>query len=164
LLVGGPSGAGKSTTREALLGIIEEVVALDSDVLWREDQGREEFFRLWLRLAAEIGRSSRPVALFGAGFAVPDNIEPLRERAAFSRVHYLALVCDDEVLAARIRARARPRRTDDPHVAEHVQFNRWLRANASKTRPPVELFDTSECSVNATATAVGAWVRRCLTE
>ena len=33
LLVGGPAGAGKSTIRMALIGTIDEVVAMESDLL-----------------------------------------------------------------------------------------------------------------------------------
>src|SRR5919205_1198489 len=110
LLVGGPAGAGKSTVGALLLGELEEAVVVESDLLWRREfntpeDGYNEYFRLWLGLAAHISQSGRPVALFGAGFAVPHNVEPLPERRLFSAVHYLGLVCADDVLAARLRAR-----------------------------------------------------------
>ena len=161
LLVGGAAGAGKSTVREALLGAVTGVVLLESDVLWRPEyeQDHTGFRRLWLRLAADISRSGYPVALFGAGFAVPHNIEPLVERAAFGAVHYLALTCDEAVLAERIRARRAPRRTDDDHVREHVDFNRWLRAHAERETPPATLVDTTRMGVEETVASVAAWIR-----
>jgi AAA domain-containing protein len=164
LLVGGPAGAGKSTIRAALLGTMDAVVAMESDLLWRPEyeHDSEGFRRLWLRLAADIGLSGRPVVIFGAGFAVPHNVEPLPERAAFSAIHYLAFTCDDDALAARIRARKPPRRTDDAHVKEHVDFNAWLRANATTTVPPVTLIDTTHASVDDTAAGVAAWIRASL--
>lgn len=159
--MGGPAGAGKSTVLRELLGTIDEIVALESDVLWREEYGsaHEEFRRTWLRLASQIARSGRPVAIFGAGFAVPHNVEPLPERADFGAVHYLALTCDDDVLAARIRRRKPPRCTDDAHVAEHVDFNRWLRQNAARAQPPVSLIDTTHASIEEVAASVAAWIR-----
>jgi hypothetical protein len=164
LLVGGPAGAGKSTVRTALLGTINEVVAMESDLLWRSDYEHDNvgFRRLWLRLAADVGRSGRPVAVFGAGFAVPHNVEPLPERASFSGVHYLALTCAEDVLVARIRARELPRRTDDAHVKEHVDFNAWLRTNAATTVPPVTLIDTTHAGIDETAASVAAWIRTSL--
>jgi predicted kinase len=161
LLVGGPAGAGKSTIRTTLMGTVPEVVAMESDLLWRSEyeQDHEGFRRLWLRLASEIALSGRPVVIFGAGFAVPHNLEPLPERAAFTSVHYLALTCDDEMLEQRIRARKPPRRTDDAHVTEHVDFNRWLRANASASTPPVTLVDTTRSTIDEAAARVASWIR-----
>jgi hypothetical protein len=122
LLIGGAAGAGKSTVREALIGSIDEIVTFDSDVLWRGEyeNAPDDFRRLWLRLANETMQSGRPVAVFGAGLALPQHIEPLPERASFDGVHYLALVADDKVLAMRIRSRKAPRCTTDAHVEEHV--------------------------------------------
>src|ERR1051325_8311588 len=93
LLVGGPAGAGKSTACALLLGELTEAVLIESDILWRKEfntpeDGYNSYFRMWLRLAAHIAQSGKPVALFGAGFAVPHSVEPLPERALFSVVHY----------------------------------------------------------------------------
>ena len=120
---------------------IDEVVAIDADLLWSSEYERDHtgFRRMWLRLAWDIALSGRPVVLFGAGFAVPHNVEPLPERVAFSSVHFLALTCDDDVLAARIRSRKPPRRTDDAQLKEHVDYNGWLRTNARATEPPNHL-------------------------
>ncbi|HEX8186950.1 MAG TPA: AAA family ATPase, partial [Pyrinomonadaceae bacterium] len=148
LLVGGPAGAGKSTAGASLLGVLTEAVVMESDLLWRREfntpeDGYNEYTRLWLRLAAHISQSGRPVALFGAGFAVPHNTQGLPERRLFSAVHYLGLVCDDEVLRARLRARPTWRDTSDEFIGEHVKFNHWLKEHAAKTDPPVTLIDTT---------------------
>src|SRR3712207_8516150 len=109
MLVGGPAGAGKSTACALLLGELTEAVLMESDLLWRKEfntpeDGYNEYTRLWLRLAANISQSGRPVVLFGAGFAVPHGVEPLPERALFSAVHYLGLTCEDDLLASHPRA------------------------------------------------------------
>jgi len=164
LLVGGPAGAGKSTAGAALLGELTEAVVIEADLLWRREfdtpgDGYRSYSRLWLRLAAHISQSGKPVALFGAGFAVPHGVEPLPERRLFDAVHYLGLVCDDEVLAARLRARPSWRNTSDELVGEHVKFNHWLKEHAAKTEPPVTLIDTTSAAVPVTAALVASWVR-----
>jgi AAA domain len=164
LLVGGPAGAGKSTVGAALVGELGEAVVIEADLLWRREfdtpeDGYREYSRLWLRLAAHISQSGKPVALFGAGFAVPHGVEPLPERRLFSAVHYLGLVCDDRVLVSRLRARPSWRNTTDELIHEHVKFNHWLREYAATTEPPVTLIDTTSAAVPVTAALVASWVR-----
>lgn len=169
LLVGGPAGAGKSTACALLLGELTEAVLIEADLLWRKEfntpeDGYNSYVRLWLRLAAHISQSGKPVVLFGAGFAVPHGVEDLPERALFSVVHYLGLTCGDEVLTARLRARPTWRNTTDELVGEHVKFNHWLKENAPKTSPAVTLIDTTDDSPEETAARVAAWIRARATE
>ncbi|HWW74132.1 MAG TPA: AAA family ATPase [Pyrinomonadaceae bacterium] len=164
LMVGGPAGAGKSTACASLLGELTEAVVMETDLLWRKEfnkpeDGYNDYFRLWLRLAAHISQSGRPVALFGAGFAVPHSVEPLPERRLFNAVHYLGLVCDDEQLRARLRARPKWRNTSDELIGEHVRFNHWLKEHAAATEPPVTLIDTTSAAVAETAALVASWIR-----
>lgn len=166
LLVGGPAGAGKSTAGALLLGRLNEAVVVESDLLWRKEfdtpeDGYGKYFSLWLRLAAHLSQSGRPVALFGAGFAVPHNVEPLPERALFSAVHYLGLVCDDEELTRRLSRRPRWREHEDRDrlIAEHLKFNRWLKEHAATTNPPVTLLETTDRDAAETADAVAAWIK-----
>lgn len=64
-----------------------------------------DFFETWLRICKNISQSGRPVTLFGAGAGVPENIETCVERRYFTEVHYLALVCSDDVLQDRLLTR-----------------------------------------------------------
>ena len=164
LLVGGPAGAGKSAAGALLLGELTEAVVIESDLLWRREfntpeDGYQNYFSLWLNLASHITQSGRPVALFGAGFAVPHSVEPLPERRLFSAAHYLGLVCDDEVLAARLRRRPKWRDDDEKLIGEHLKFNHWLKENAAAATPPVTLLDTSHAPPEETAARVADWIR-----
>jgi hypothetical protein len=164
LMVGGPGGAGKSTACASLLGELAEAVVMETDLLWRKEfntpeDGYNSYFRLWLRLAAHVSQAGRPVALFGAGFCVPHSTQALPERRLFSHIHYLGLVCDDEVLRVRLRARPRWRNTTDELIGEHVKFNHWLKRHAATARPPVTLIDTTRAAVAETAALVAAWIR-----
>ncbi|MFL6016347.1 MAG: hypothetical protein ACJ74V_02290 [Gaiellaceae bacterium] len=81
------------------------------------------------------------------------------ERAWFSDIHYLALVCDDATLAERLGRRPAWRGATHERIAEMQRFNRWLLANAASTVPPMTLLDTSDAEPPETVAAVAAWVR-----
>ncbi len=163
LLVGGASGAGKSAVLRALIGQIDEAVLLEGDILWRPsfnspDDSYRDFFEMWLRMAKNIGQSGRPAVLFGAGFAVPDNVEPCVERRYVSAVNYLALVADGAVLTERLQARPAWRESGgDAFIESQLDFNRWLRAYDDT--PSISQLDTSDATVAETAVAVATWIR-----
>jgi hypothetical protein len=164
LIVSGASGAGKSTVCNTLLGNLEEVVLLDSDILWRAEFNQSEnnfrdYFEMWLRLAKNISQSGRPLVLFGAGAGVPGNIEPCIERRYFSDVHYLALVCDDDVLAARLKARPAWRGcSEQAYIDTHIQFNQWFKEQHAGEFP-ITLIDTTHHSLETTVERVRTWIQ-----
>ncbi len=166
LVVGGASGAGKTTVCQALLGRVNGAVLLDADLLWRPefdtpDTGYADFFETWLRLAVAIHQSGGPVVLFGAGFGVPANLEPRVYRRYLARIDYLALVCSDSVLDARLRARPAWRGSDgDAFIAGQVQFNRWLKLEAPGTAPSYTVVETGVPELNETVDTVAAWIDR----
>jgi broad-specificity NMP kinase len=92
------------------------------------------------------------------GTVVPPELEPLPERARFRAVHYLALTCRPDVLAARLRARPAWRQWDETRIAEMLEHAAWLERNAASLEPPVALLDTTERSVEETAAAVCRWI------
>ena len=162
----GPSGAGKSTVGPLLPGRLGgRAVVLEQDVLWtaglRDDvDGHPAFRSAWLRLAAMIHQNGRPVVLCGT--VVPPEFEPLPERALFAGIHYLALVADPGVLATRLRARPAWRQWDEPRIAETLEFDGWLRANAAALG--VRLVDTTDALPEAIADYVADWVSAQLCE
>ncbi len=169
LIICGPSSAGKSTVCQALTGSVDEVVMLDGDLLWRAEFNQPEnqyrnFFETWLRMGKNIAQSGRPLLLCNAG-AIPDNVEPCVERRYFSQVHYLALVCQDDVLIKRLQQRPSWRQSgDDAFVQAQLQFNQWFKQNAQTTSPPITLLDTSTESIDTAAQKVKQWIREKMTE
>lgn len=161
----GPSGSGKSTVGPVLAErLADRVVVLEQDVLWtgglRDDvDGHPVFRSTWLRMAAMIHQSGRPVVLCGT--VVPAELEPLPQRVLFSDIHYLALVAEPDVLVARLRARPQWRGwQDEERIAEMLTFNAWLRADAATMAPPVRLLDTTSAGLDETVDAVTDWVHR----
>ncbi len=162
LAISGASGTGKSAVCQALLGHVPDVVLLDSDLLWRREFDTPEtnyrdYSELWLRVCKNIHQSGRPVVLFGAGTGVPENMEPCVERRYFSAIHYLALVCSDEALAARLRARPAWRGTQEAeYIVNHQRFNGWFKTYSGQ--PPIKLVDTTNVSLEDTAQSVREWI------
>jgi hypothetical protein len=162
LIISGASGAGKSTVCHYLLGTYTRAVLLDSDILWRTEfntpeNDYKEYFELWLRMCKNIAQSGRVVALFGAGEGVPSNLENLIERRYFSRIHYLALVCSDGILAERLRRRPQWRGSHLSGFIESQQsFNSWFKTYQGQ--PEIQILDTSSATLEETGRQVSAWI------
>ncbi|MBB6118925.1 AAA family ATPase [Nocardiopsis algeriensis] len=160
--VSGPSGTGKSTIAGILLERLRDrFVVLEQDLLWvgglRDPAGHHRLFRsTWLRTAAMVQQSGRPVVLCGT--VVPPEFEPLPERALFSDIHYLALTCDPDVLADRLRARPAWREWDEERITETLEFASWIGTEADRLDPPLTLVDTTRAEPAATAAAVCRWI------
>lgn len=158
----GPSGTGKSTIQRLLAErLSDRFVVLEQDVLWvaglRDDGAEHRPFRsVWLRMAAMINQSRRPVVLCGT--VVPPEFEPLPERALFERIEYLCLTCDPDVLAQRLRERPKWREWDEPRITETLDYAAWIDAGAATMDPPMTLLDTTETPAEQTALAVAAWL------
>ena len=162
LILCGASGSGKSTVGHHLPWMTQQAVVLDSDILWsaafdQPETNYRDFYETWLRLAKNIAQAGKPALLISAG-GIPENIEPCVERRYFSALHYLALVCDDATLAARLRQRPAWRQSSEPAIEEHVAFNRWFKTHAEEQTPPITLLDTTEVAIEQTAARVAAWI------
>ncbi len=159
----GASGAGKSSVCLHLPAALPECVALESDILWRSEFATPEdnyrsYRNLCLRVAKNVAQGGRPVVLCGT--ALPEQFELCPERRYFTALHYLALVCDDEFLATRLRARPAWRGAGgDEFVTNMTTFNEWIKVNAATTQPPMTLLDTTAISVEQSVAQVAAWVR-----
>lgn len=158
----GPSGAGKSTVSRLLPAALgDRVVLLEQDVLWTagvQDPSDDfaQFRRTWLRTAAMIHQSGRPVLLCGT--VVPVQLERWPERALFADIHYLGLVCDADVMRERLLSRPAWRCWDEERVAEMVEFAEWLRREAPTMTPPLSLIDTTSMPLTDTVATVVDWV------
>lgn len=157
----GPSGAGKSAVATVLAGQAGQCLVLEQDLLWLPDQldpadEHRQFRRLWLRMVAALHENGRPVLLCGT--VVPGQLEACPERPLVGQIHYLALVCEDAELEARLRARPPWRAWTDEKVAQMLAFNLWVQHNAATTTPPMRLLDTTGRSLKDTAARVQAWI------
>lgn len=164
LFVCGPSGAGKSTVLQLLSGRMDECILLEGDILWQpefidSDNNHKRFFETWLRMAKNIGQAGRPVVLFLAG-AIPPNVEPCIERRYLAQTHYLSLICDNEVMADRLRQRPQWRQSgQQAFIDSNIAFNDWLKEHGPHQQPPITLLDTTHLSMTATAAQTAQWIK-----
>jgi predicted ABC-type ATPase len=162
-IISGASGTGKTTVCLSLISKLNECVVLEQDILWgivpaTSEDNYSSYRNVWLRIAKNVGQAGRPVVLCGT--ALPEQFEECPERLYFTTLHYLTFVCDDDLLVERLKQRPEWRQTHSPEFLEDmVQFNRWLKANASLTKPPMTLCDTSHRNIDETVEYVAKWVR-----
>lgn len=139
---------------------------MESDILWHDVFNKpEEDFKtyrnLWLRVAKNIAQSDRPVVLIGS--STPGQFEKCAESRYFSKIHYLALICNETELIKRLKARPSWRNSGTEETVKNmVKFNQWLIENAAKTRPAVTLLDTSNQTVDETIADTKSWIERSL--
>jgi predicted kinase len=156
----GPSGTGKSTVCRQLIAELGDLaVVLEQDVLWMAGltdptDDYRQFRATWLRMAGMIHQSGRPVVLCGT--VVPVQFERCAERVFVGDIHYLALVCEPDVLRERLRARPKWRGWDALRIEETLSFNDRVRSDPGQ----MELLDTTTLSLPQTVDAVAAWIRR----
>lgn len=164
LAIGGASGVGKSTVYRYLIGQVEDVVLLDVDAMWEpefsEIQEVFDYNSYYLRQCKNIGQSGRPVAIFGAEIGMPRVVEKSVQRRYFTDVYYLALVCDEEVQAERLRARSNGEDTEDRQIEidEQTALNRRYQCRGTDSASPIESLDVTDLSVKAVGTKVQTWI------
>lgn len=159
-IITGASGVGKSTMSIELYKKEVDYIVLESDILWFDffnifEDNYKTYRENWLRLCKNVSQAGKPVVLCGC--SVPEQFENCVERRYFSKIHYLACVCDSDLLEKRLR---HGRNVDDENwIQNSIAFNQWLKDNANKTEPKITLLDTSDKSVEEASILVDKWIR-----
>lgn len=158
-IITGASGVGKSTLCEILFRKETDYIVMESDILWQgmfntPEDDFEGYRKLWMRLCASISQIGKPVVLCGS--AVPQQFETREERALFTEIHYLAVVCTQQALERRMRFGRGI--ADENWISSSRDFNAWLQANAEKTQPKITLLDTTERTPQQAADIADAWI------
>ncbi|KZN23111.1 hypothetical protein A4G99_16570 [Haladaptatus sp. R4] len=164
-IVTGAAGTGKTTIRRTLAGRVDAVFLEDDSIVPDECEfsSEETFNEYVLRLCRDVAQSNVPPVLFTTGLGVPENVEGLVNRRYFADSHYLALVCDDDVQADRLRARPRWEGSDYwADVDKQVEFNNWFKDYA--VEEGIDLLDTTNMTIEETATDVAQWLANHVTE
>lgn len=165
LVVTGASGTGKTTAYRELLYRDKKLnaIILEGDLLWRKgfadaEGGIPEYRNIWLSVCAHISQNKLPVALFLS--ISPGEFEECCNRKYFSEIHYLVLVCKNEVLKDRLYKRELWRFPveRDKQIQVHLDWNQMFLKHHYKMKPPVTNLDTSDISVKEVATKIAEWI------
>ena len=158
-IITGASCVGKSALCNELFLEEKEYIVMESDLLWNSiyntpENNYCEYRRLWMRVCANIAQIGKPIVLCGC--ATPEQFENQPERDFFTDIHYLAVVCDTQVLEHRMRVGRSI--TDENWIKSSIEFNNWLKANADHTIPHITLLDTSKILVSQASSIVDNWI------
>ena len=156
-IITGASCVGKSTLCDLLFQKETDYIVLESDILWHDVYNTPEddyraYRKTWQRLCANISQIGKPVVLCGC--ATPEQFESLPERALFTKIHYLAVVCDDLVLENRMRNGRGI--SDENWIASSKQFNNWLKENGKSHG--IFLLDNSGLTIKESAEIADKWI------
>jgi predicted kinase len=162
LFLTGASGSGKSTIYQALVGHVTQAIMIDADLLWSVSPGHDDpssnyrsFTQLLLHLALRLVRNGRAVMIEGT--MTPDRIETLGERHLFSKIAYLALVCDDAELERRLQARPKWRNSAT-HIPAMLKLNQRLRDHADQWSSDFTVLNTTGKTIQECASYVHDWI------
>ena len=157
----GASGCGKSTMAIELSRIQEKVVVIENDIFWREEFHKSnddflEFREFCLRAAKNISQANRPVILCGSG--VPHQYDICLERRYFGDMHYLGLVCDDNLLEKRLIERPEYRRSgSNEFITKQKIYNQYLK-DLAFYKNEIDVLDTTQLSKEETAMEILKWI------
>jgi energy-coupling factor transporter ATP-binding protein EcfA2 len=159
-VITGASGVGKSTISKMLYENEKNYIVLESDILWDErfntpEDNYRKYRELWMRLCANISQIGLPVVLCGC--ALPEQFEFCIERKYFTDIYYIGIICDEHILVSRMRDGRKI--TDEGWIKSSVEFNNWLRKNADKTSPLINLIDCSKITLDEAVEKVDVWIR-----
>lgn len=158
-IITGASGVGKSAASTQLFQKEKDYIVMESDILWNDsfnvpENNYRKFRELWLRMCKNISQIGKPVVLCGCG--VPEQFEDCLERRYFSDIHYITIVCDEDILYKRLTEYRGYK--DQEYVKVSMDFNAWLKENANKTQPKMGVVDNSRLTIEETAEIVERWI------
>jgi len=157
--VTGASGVGKSTICEILFKNETHYIVLEGDLFWHEvyntpENDYRDYSELKLRVCANISQIGKPVVLCGC--VVPEQLEVCDGRKFFSKIYYIAIVCDDDELENHMRIGRGI--NDENYIKSSIDFNRWLIENADKSGNKIKLINITELSPEEAAKKVDKWI------
>ncbi len=157
-IVTGPSGAGKTAVIPDLQRLLPNWEIFETDILWDSGRDWNMVKSNWLRIADSLAQRPHGRLTILCGTMQPEDIVRSGFGSHFSAIHWLALVCEPQVLRQRLRARPAWRGCDESFIARQLSYLEWLRDNAQTAfHPPLKLLDTTSVPIVHTAKQIRDW-------
>lgn len=148
----GASGIGKTTAGLELAACYDNVITLEGDMVWipEIDNTPETDYRKFreriLRMAKNVAQGGKPTLITGC--TVPGQYEICDERKFIGNIYYIAVVCEEDILAQRLFNRDH---CSQEFIDSQKQFNHWFGENYDKYEPNIILVDNTHCEITETA-------------
>lgn len=153
-VITGASCIGKTTACEILFKNEKDYIVMGRDLISSSVYDRA-YRELWLRICSNISQIGMPVVLCGC--ATPEQYEECDARRYFSEIIYISIVAEENELINRMKCGRGV--TDENWIKSSVNFNEWLRNNATKTTPNIILIDNTHMSREETAKKIDEIIR-----
>jgi len=157
-IITGASGVGKSTTCEILFQNETDYIIMESDLLWHDiyntpKDNYRKYRELWLRVCANISQIGKPVVLCGC--VTPEQFDVCVEKDLFTKIYYLAIICDDDILENRMKNGRKI--NDENWIISSIEFNRWIKDNGKEQN--ICLINTTRLLPEQVAKEIDIWIR-----
>jgi len=155
----GCSGVGKTTTAQELLQRNINFLVLDSDFLFNlmphktEEDYKDQAEQI-LALSKDLMQGGKPVLWTKAGAL--EHFENAYNLRFFTRVYFLALVCNSKELEKRMREGRHI--TDYRWINGSIEYNKWFMEKGIISNEKADIFDITGKSVSEVADYVISWV------
>jgi len=154
----GASGVGKSTIGRRIQAKSNDIVVLESDILWNDYYNNPEsnyahYRKLWLNLCKNINQAGKPTLLVGCG--TPDQFQNCEEKDYFSKIVYIVIATSTKNLECQLMSRPEYRNcSSQSYIDEHTKYNNWNKNNWNKTNPPMHLVNIEHFNITESVKAV----------
>lgn len=159
-----PCGTGKSTVNEIFKskGLLPDYVTLDSDdinVYWFEYKGTEhedQYYTDNLKCAVEIA-GDKNLLLVSAGMNPINFYEKVELSSEITDTHFIAMVCSDEEIRKRLKARPAERNCgSDEFIQSQIEYSAWFKKNHGKFQ---KFIDNTGHTPDETAKEIAEYVK-----
>ena len=155
----GCSGIGKTTTAHELMLIAKEFIVLDADIFYNlmPHETQEDYFEQIEQIeniSKDIMQAGKPVLWTMAGNL--DKLNKVYNRAFFSDIYCLALVCNEESLRNRMmqgRGIA-----NEEWIESSVQYNNFFKEHDAIGDMSFDICNTEGKDIGEVAEEVKSWV------
>ncbi len=135
-----PCGTGKSTVNQIFKaqGLLPDYATLDSDdinISWHDYKGTEhedQYYTDNVRRALELAEEKN-LLLVSAGMNPINFYEKVELSSEITDTHFIAMICSDEEISKRLKARPAERNCDsDEFIQSQIEYAAWFKKNRGK--------------------------------
>ena len=159
-----PCGTGKSTVNKIFKsrGLLPDYATLDSDdidISWldyKDTEREDQYYTDNLKRALEIA-GDKNLLLVSAGMNPINFYEKVELSSEITDTHFIAMVCSDEEIRKRLKARPAERNCgSDEFIQSQIEYAAWFKKNRGKFQ---KFIDNTDQRPEETAEIIAEYVK-----